>query len=321
MLTIWCNLPLTDRAREVLLAGLATHRLVLGALVAEKNQCLGRPDAHLPEADIAFGQPEPDQCLDSARLRWIHITSAGYTPFAGSNVKASLVGRNIPVTTSSAIYDEPCAQHALAFMLTEARQLMRSTRSQYSDHGWRTAPTRAASFLLHGQTVLLVGYGAIARRLAELLAPFGVAVVGFRRQPRGNEPDRVLPIAELSAWLSRADFVVNILPASAETEGFFDAARITAMKPGATFINIGRGNTVDQEALRAALGGHLRAAYLDVTTPEPLPPDHALWSLPNCFITPHVAGGHGDEYERLVHYFLANLGRFLAGQPLLGRVY
>lgn len=154
-----------------------------------------------------------------------------------------------------------------------------------------------------------------------MLAPFGLRVVGFRRHPRGDEPVETHAIAELHGWLPRADWVIDILPAASDTARFFDGSRFAAMKPGAIFINIGRGGTVDQEALLAALHGHLRAAYLDVTTPEPLPPEHALWSQPNCFITPHVAGGHGDESERLVELFLANLRRFLRNEPVAGRVY
>jgi phosphoglycerate dehydrogenase-like enzyme len=168
---------------------------------------------------------------------------------------------------------------------------------------------------------LLVGYGAIAKRLAELLAPFGLHLVGFRRRPRGDEPIELRPMAELSDWLPHADWVVDILPAASETTGLFDGARFAAMKPGAIFINIGRGATVDQTALLAALSSHLRAAYLDVTSPEPLPPEHPLWTAPNCIITPHVAGGHEDEYDRLVALFLANLDRFGRGQSLAGRVY
>jgi phosphoglycerate dehydrogenase-like enzyme len=127
--------------------------------------------------------------------------------------------------------------------------------------------------------------------------------------------------AEATRALGAADHVLNILPAALATDGFFGAARLQAMKPGAIFYNIGRGTTVDQPALIAALtSGHLGAAYLDVTTPEPLPPDHPLWMAPNCFITPHSAGGHDDESVRLVRHFLENLGRFTSGQPLIDRV-
>ena len=320
-LTIWSNLQLTGRALAALQSGLGPHCLVRAAESTTCFQPIGRHDPVLAEADVAFGQPEADQCEASARLRWVHLASAGYTTFAGHDIRAQFVARGIPLTNSSSVYDEPCAQHALAFMLAEARQIPGSIRDKATTHAWNTPPTRAASFLLKGQTVLLVGYGAIAKRLAELLAPFGLHLVGFRRRPRGDEPIEVRPMAELSDWLPHADWVVDILPAASETTGLFDGARFAAMKPGAIFINIGRGATVDQTALLAALSSHLRAAYLDVTSPEPLPPEHPLWTAPNCIITPHVAGGHEDEYDRLVALFLANLDRFGRGQSLAGRVY
>ena len=114
--------------------------------------------------------------------------------------------------------------------------------------------------------------------------------------------------------------MIDLLPANEETTRLFDRRRFQAMKPGAVFYNIGRGTTVDQDALLDALrSGPLRAAYLDVTDPEPLPSDHPLWTTPNCVIT-HTAGGHSDEWNRLVEHFLANLRRHDAGQPLLDRV-
>jgi len=320
-LTVWCNLQLPGRALAALQAGLGPHRLVRAAESTTCFQPLGRPDPALSEADVAFGQPEADQCLTCTRLLWVHLASAGYTTFAGDDIRAPFIARGMPLSNSSSVYDEPCAQHALAFMLAEARQLPGSLRDQQTTHAWNTPPTRAASFLMKGQTVLLVGYGAIAKRLAELLAPFGLHLVGFRRRPRGDEPIDVHATAELSKWLPRADWVIDILPAAGDTAGFFDGARFAAMKPGAMFINIGRGATVDHPALLVALRGHLRAAYLDVTIPEPLPREHPLWTQLNCIITPHVAGGHEDENDRLVALFLSNLDRFVRGQALAGRVY
>ncbi len=320
-LTVWCNLDLTGRSLAALQAGLGAHRLVRAVESTTCFQPVGRHDPALVEADVAFGQPEADQCVACTRLLWVHLASAGYTTFASDDVRAAFLARGTPLSNSSSVYDEPCAQHALAFMLAEARQLPGSIRDQVTSHAWNTPPTRAASFLLTGQTVLLVGFGAIARRLAELLAPFGLHVVGFRRRPHGDEPVETYPLGELPRWLARADWVIDLLPAASDTVGFFDTARFSAMKPGAVFINIGRGATVAQSALLAALRGPLSAAYLDVTSPEPLPPEHPLWSVPNCFITPHVAGGHGDEYDRLVALFLANLDRFVRGHALVGRVY
>jgi len=206
-------------------------------------------------------------------------------------------------------------------MLAEARQLPRSLRDQMRDQHWDTSPTRAESFLLKDKTALLVGYGAIAARLGEMLAPFGMKLVGFRRKPRGNEAIEVHPVDQLPAWLPFGDFVIDLLPAHSDTVEFFDVRKFASMKSGAVFINMGRGATVEQSALLAALRGDLRAAYLDVTTPEPLPPQHPLWTQKNCSITPHVGGGHADEYDRLVAVFLANFQRFLHGQSLTGRVY
>jgi len=319
--TIWSNLDLTPSALASLEAGLGPHRLIRAAESAVANQPLGRPDPGVMEADIVVGQPEVAQCLSSPRLRFVQLSSAGFTTFDTPEARAALTTRKVPVCISSVVYSEPCAQHALAFLLAEARQLPRSIRDQSTTREWNTAPTRRASFLLGIQSVLLVGFGGIAKRLSELLQPFGLEVIGFRREPRGDEELPVYGVDELLAWLPQADIVVNTLPASDETHCFFDEAAFSTMKPGAIFLNLGRGSTVDQAALARALAGHLRAAYLDVTIPEPLPVEDPLWSLPNCHITPHVAGGHGDEHDRVVAHFLGNLGRYERGEPLVDRVY
>ena len=121
--------------------------------------------------------------------------------------------------------------------------------------------------------------------------------------------------------LGEMDHVFNILPASDATSHYFDGARLARCKRGARFYNIGRGVTVDQDALLAVLrSGQLESAYLDVTDPEPLPVDHPLWTAPNCLITPHIAGTHDNEEARLVDHFLANLAAFEAGGTMIDRV-
>jgi phosphoglycerate dehydrogenase-like enzyme len=314
-LTIWCDLRLDDGSAELALLreGVAPHALVL-ARGADARARLG-------EADVAFGQPDAEAAAASARLRWIQVSTAGYTAYDRPAFAGALARRGALFTNSSSVYSDPCAQHLLAFMLADARQLPRSLRHQLTDRAWDSHETRAASYLLGGQRAVLVGMGAIALRLIELLAPLGLEVTGVRRRPRGDEPVRTVPLAALDAELARAHHVVCTLPASDETFHLFDAARLGAVRAGAVFYNIGRGSTVDLGALGAALdSGRLRAAYLDVTDPEPLPPDHPLWRSPACVITPHAAGGHADEQERLVRHFLANLRRFEAGQPLADRI-
>jgi phosphoglycerate dehydrogenase-like enzyme len=308
-LRIWSNLKLTSEAAAQLGAQLAPHEL------------LGY-EARVEDADIAFGQPEVEPCLASERLAWVHLNSAGWDKYDDPRLRARFAARGAMLTTSSSVYSEPCAQQVLAFMLAEARQLPRSVRHQLTDQSWPQTELRAQCRLLGPEsTVVLVGFGSIARRVAELLSAFGARVVGVRRSPTGREPVPTLALTELPRLLAEADHVVNILPGGGATKHSFDAELFGLIKPGAVFYNIGRGSTVDQVALAAALeSGRLRAAYLDVTEPEPLPAEHPLWRAPNCTITPHAAGGHADEPARLIAHLLQNLERFSAGEHLLDRV-
>lgn len=289
--------------------GTGGHRLVLGS------------DAPTEEVAVAFGQPSTEASLALPGLRWIQVTSAGYTRYDTQEFREALDAKGTVLSNSSSVFEEPCAQHLLAMMLAFARQLPHALRDQLGERSWDADRIRSDSWLLQDQTVVIAGYGAIARRFIELIAPFGLRVVALRRQVRGDETALTYPIEELDRWLAEADHVANILPANASTEGLFDRGRFEATKPGAYFYNIGRGTTVDQSALINALtDGKLSAAYLDVTEPEPLPPDHPLWTTPNCWITPHSAGGHRGEWTRLVRHFLQNLQRFEAGDLLKDRV-
>ena len=320
-LTVWCNARFPEPAMRLLRDGTAAHRLVLASAIKSSNLVGGAPDPLLDEADVAFGQPDPNQLTTAERLRWVQLDSAGYTRYDVPEIKAALRHRGTVLTNSSAVYDDPCAQHVLAMMLAHARQLPQSLLDQHGDRPWRAAEHRARSRRLGGQTALILGYGAIGRRLAELLAPFRMNVIGTRRSPQPDDFARVVSHEQTDALLPEADHVINTLPANPTTDGFLTPERFALMKPTAVFYNIGRGTTVDQKALIAALfNKQIAAAYLDVTDPEPLPPDHLLWRAPNCFITPHTAGGHHDEFEQLVRHFLANLARFQGGVPLADQV-
>jgi phosphoglycerate dehydrogenase-like enzyme len=316
---IWCNLGLTDQLRARLLSQVDPQRVRFGQKNPQGNLPPGVPDPTLEGAHIAFGQPHGPQCAQLPELRWVQLSSAGFTSFDVPSVRETLRGRTV-VSTSSSVYAEPCAQHVLALLLSHLRLLPTGWAAQQVA-GWPKKEMRTGARLLRGQTVLLVGMGAIAQRLCQLLAPFGLELVGVRRRPRGDEPVPTITVEQLDEHLPRADVVVDLLPGNGETARFFDAARFARMKPGAIFLNIGRGTTVEQGALAAALtGGLLGAACLDVTDPEPLPPEHPLWSAPRCVITPHAAGGHADEFERLLAHFLENLARFDRGQEPRDRV-
>jgi phosphoglycerate dehydrogenase-like enzyme len=167
---------------------------------------------------------------------------------------------------------------------------------------------------LEGKTVLVVGHGSIGKALAARLTPFGARVIGIAQHARlGVEPPEALP-----RLLPDADVVVDLLPLKSDTEKFVDAEFLARMKPGALFVNAGRGRTVDTNALLDALrAGSIRAA-LDVTDPEPLPSDHPLWRAPNVLITPHVAGNVARMEARAYRFAGEQIRRYAAGAPLVG---
>jgi phosphoglycerate dehydrogenase-like enzyme len=315
-LTIWSNAGFPKSALQLLQRSLGDHRLIFAGQTHASNLAAGAPDPLLAEADIAFGQPDPTQIIASTKVKWVHVTSAGYTRYDTMEFRAAMGQRDGIFTNSSTVFAAPCAEHVLAMMLTLARRLPMALDNQRQDRSWEPLQLRFDCALLEGQTVLIYSMGSIARRLIELLAPLRMKITGVRQNVRGDEPVRTVTPAQADALLATADHVIDILPESPSTTGFFNSDRFAKMKSGAIFYNIGRGSTVVQEALVGALHGKLGAAYLDVMTPEPLPPDHALWKLKNCFITPHSAGGHSTEFERLVTHFLDNLRRYESGQPL-----
>jgi phosphoglycerate dehydrogenase-like enzyme len=320
--TIFCNHRFIDESANALLAELIKpHRLVYAQSVTTSNLASSAPDPAINDADIAYGQPDPQSLLTAPKLKWAQLTTAGYERYDRPDLRDVFSKRGAILTNSSAVFEEPCAQHALSMLLAAARQLPASFDNQRGAKAWPAAKIRITSRLLVGQTIVLLSFGSIGRRIAELLAPFRMNVIAVRRHPTGDEPVRCVAESQLEAVLPLADHVMNILPGGAVTKNLMNARRFAAMKAGAIFYNIGRGTTVDQTALLDALRSkHLDSAWLDVTDPEPLPPDHPLWHEPRCFITPHTAGGHADEFHRLVRHFVENLKRLERGEALVGRV-
>lgn len=320
--TIWCNhdfAPEQQAERDLLIQGVGHHRILF--FEHDDGGKDGEAREALRIAEIAFGYPDAQTVGDCERLRWVHLHFAGYTTFDRADLKQTLTARGTVLTNSSAVYDEPCAQHLLAMILGLARGLPAALDVQRSDRSWPMLAIRTKLPLLNGQTVLLLGFGAIARRLVELLQPLEMNLIAVRREVKGDEPVPTVNVSMVNEWLPRADHVVNILPANEDSKNFLNAERLASLKPGAIVYNIGRGTTLDQIALMKELrGGRIAAAYLDVTEPEPLPADHPLWDTPNCFITPHTGGGHVTEKLRQVNHFLDNLKRFELGQALRNRI-
>jgi phosphoglycerate dehydrogenase-like enzyme len=320
-LRIFVDLEMAHNDLRLLRTKTAGHELILPQTPVPSVLAKAAPDPQFETADIAFGQPDPQAIAHARSLKWIHISSSGITRYDNPEFRALMTSRQIVVSNSATVFQEACATHALSFILAQARKLPRAlvTRSAHTSSDWKAL--RGSSAVLRGETLLIMGYGAIGRRLAELLQPLGLNVIACRRKSDGSENVPMVTSDQVDRAICRADHIMNILPDSVATRNFFDASRFALMKPGAIFYNIGRGATVDQRALAEALHtGRVGAAWLDVTEPEPLPEGHPLLASPNCFITPHTAGGHADETKTLVCHFLDNFSRYVRGEALIDRV-
>jgi phosphoglycerate dehydrogenase-like enzyme len=242
-------------------------------------------------------------------LRWFHTFSAG----TDSPVFQVLIDRGTLLTNSSGASAPSIAQYVLAMMLHTAKRVD-DWRAQQSRREWKQIHTAE----LTGQTVGIVGTGAIGGEVARLARAFGMSVLGVRRSGKpARYVDEMLPARRLHAMLKRCDFVVLACPLTKETEGLIGEAELRAMKPTATLINIARGRVVDEAALIDALRERrIAGACLDVFTVEPLPETSPLWDMPNVVVTPHNSGFSPLNMERSMSIFLDNLGRFAAGKKL-----
>ncbi|MEO5913748.1 MAG: D-2-hydroxyacid dehydrogenase [Luteolibacter sp.] len=320
-LKIFSDSHLTGTASSLLHDGASPHEIIVPKTRPASILSKPEPDPSFALADIAFGQPDVESIRNSEKLKWLHVSTAGFTRYDTPEFRMLAAERGLIVTNSSSVYSAPCAEHVFAFMLAQSRFLPAALQSQAANGDAEWLGLRGGSTSLRGQSVVILGFGAIALELVKLLAPFEMKITAMRRTPRGDEGFPTVTPEQLPSALATADHVINILPENTASLKYINTARFAEMKSGAVFHNIGRGTTVDQDDLLAALrSGHLAAAWLDVTDPEPLPAGHPLRLEPNCHITPHIAGGHGDETLTLVKHFLGNLRRYLDGTPLLDRV-
>lgn len=320
-LKIYSDTPLGESAMRHLEQGCLDHELVFPEKMADSvlGQSIAGPE--ITAVDVAFGQPELASVLSAEKLKWLHLSSAGYTRYDHPEFREEMVKRGIRVTNSSSVYADACVDQVMSFIMAQSRQLLPNLASRCAAGTAEWFGLRESAVPLRHQRVLILGYGTIARRLIEVLAPYQMEIVAVRRQPRGDEEISIVVPEAIEVPLSNADHVINVLPDNADSDRFMDSQKFQWMKLGSVFYNIGRGRTVDQLALADALkSGHLAAAWLDVTDPEPLPDDHVLRTCSNCHITPHTAGGHQAESHTLVRHFLENLKRYLSGQDLLDRI-
>ncbi|MCA9269668.1 MAG: D-2-hydroxyacid dehydrogenase [Planctomycetales bacterium] len=269
-------------------------------------------------ADIFCGHaktPVPwDEVVRRGRLQWIQSSAAGLDHCLTPSVAAS----NIVVTGASGLFADQVAEQTLALLLALLRRLPTFFRATAKREFIRR-PTDD----LHGKTVGIVGFGGNGRRLAETLAPFRTRLIATDLFPH-DKPDHVAelwPAQELPRLLAESDIVVLCVPLTNQTRGFIAAAEFERMKQGAYFINVARGEVVNEPDLIAALtSGKLAGAGVDVTAVEPLPPGSPLWTFDNVVITPHVGAQSARRIDDTTDLVCENLRRWFAGRPLVNLV-
>jgi phosphoglycerate dehydrogenase-like enzyme len=273
------------------------------------------------DADALIGTASVELLAAGRSLRWVQVGSAGVERYLEI---PELAGGEVLLTNGQRLASPVIAEHVMALTRALSRGLNRAVAAQIRGAWLRSEIGNSAPLTtLRGKTLLVVGLGGIGTEVARLADAAGMRVTAIRNSSRQGPPfvSKVGLGADLSSFVSEADVVVNCLPMTPDTEDLFDADLIGVMKPTAFFINVGRGGTVDTDALVDALvSGRIAGAGLDVTDPEPLPEDHPLWRAPNLIITPHFSAWSDDDSNLLWLLFRENLRRFAAGEELLSVV-
>jgi phosphoglycerate dehydrogenase-like enzyme len=277
------------------------------------------PEEHLDaEALVVWGNAPGDLRAVAGRmprLRWVQTLAAGPDVVLGAGFPDDVV-----VTSGVGLHDRPVTEHALTLVLALLRRLPEAIAAQ-AEHRWAGElgglqplhPDGRVTTLL-GARVLVWGFGNIGQNLAPLLQALGAQVTGVGRSAGERAGFPVVAQDQLEAELGQTDVLVMILPATEATTHALDAARLAALPRHAFVVNVGRGTTVDEPALLAALTERrIAGAALDVTEVEPLPADSPLWDAPNLLLTPHAAGGRPVGGDELVG---TNLAALLAGREL-----
>lgn len=266
----------------------------------------------LAAADIMWDLPSPEDLKLATQLKWIQTTSTGVGPAVAA---LGLADSPVLVTTARGVHAGPLAEFVFMALLQFWRGLPH-LRAEQRAHRW----TRYCGEEVAGRTLVIVGAGDLARGCAKLARAFDMRVVAVARDPdkarlHNDLFDAVVPTARLHAALSEADGVVVTVPHTAATENLIDAAAFAAMRPGTAFVNIARGQVVDEDALIEALAsGRLGFAALDVARIEPLPADSPLWDMHNVLISPHSASTVTAENRKITDIFRYNLRCWLDGR-------
>ena len=269
-----------------------------------------------PEAEIGWFDLDDKAVMAEAitratKLKWLTSIYAGI-----DGLPLTLMAeRGVVMTNGVGINAVTIAEYVVMGMLNVAKGYREVVRAQERHEWLNDSPGKVE---LGGSKALILGYGEIGQRVDRMLTAFDVDVVKVRR----SAGEGVLTPDQWRARLGEFDWVILAVPATAETDGMMGAVELAGMKPSAVLVNIARGSVVDQDALVTALTEkRIGGAFLDVTTPEPLPAGHPLWSMPNVHVTMHLSGrAQSQMFQRSGARFLENLARYKRGEPLSPQV-
>lgn len=240
-----------------------------------------------------------------SKVQWIHIPAAGIDKALFPALRES----DVLLTRAKSMFGRAMSEYALACVLMHAKEL-RETMRDSASRAWRIRTLAS----IHGANVLMVGAGDLAQEIAAQLKVNGMKVSYVATSARSIDGDSVYNIASLAEIVSGFDYVINVLPKTADTFQLIDQDVIDAFSPDTFFINLGRGDTIDQEYLTNALADKKFAgAALDTFVTEPLPDDDPLWDMDNVFVSPHTSSRIGDWQEALMLQFVEYFHQWLAG--------
>jgi phosphoglycerate dehydrogenase-like enzyme len=293
--------------------------------------------ADYSRTEVLYAGAPPREVGRAPRLAWVQLHMAGVNALYDHPLYTQSA---ITLTTTSGVHAATIAEYAITMLLALAHRVPTMVEWQRRG-GWPPDAQRWPLFVpteVRGATLGVIGYGSIGRELARMAtAAFGMRVLACKRDPSrrhdtgycapgtgdpdGRLPEAWFPPEKLRDLLARSDVVVMAAPLTKETQAMLGAAELAAMKPSAYFINVGRGATVDEGALAAALRARrLAGAAIDVFAQEPPSAGHPLYSLENVIVSPHVSGFLPSYDDRCAELFAENLRRYLAGAPLLNVV-
>jgi phosphoglycerate dehydrogenase-like enzyme len=283
-----------------------------------------RFEAMLAGADALYGIPAESATAlrrtieANPALRWVHTTAAG----GGAQVRAARLSdemlERVAFSQSAGVHAEPLAEFALLGVLAGLKSLPRLQAAQAKAE-W--AP-RWTMQLISDQTIVVVGLGSIGRAVAAKLSLLGARVIGVhRREVDAPGVERIVPVDQLKDVVAVADAIIMTLPGTEATEKMLSARVLAQVKAGTTVVNVGRGTTIDEDALIAALqDGRVGYAALDVFAKEPLAAVSPLWGMSNVLVSPHTSALHPGEDRLIAELFATNAGRLLDGKSLINRV-